>query len=131
MLSSILGENKKLISVDAQCVRSVSFWSCGTQTVESSIQNAYIHMIDSAQYFVYIEVIFSISFFSFLNKYFRINFLFQSLKMQLLKMGLEMHFIEELFVLVLIKKNFEFMLFYHYYRDFQMLMLFKRFFILL
>ncbi len=56
MLSSILGEEQKPIRVDAQCVRSVSFWSCGTRTVEHSIQNAYIHMIDSAQYFIYIEV---------------------------------------------------------------------------
>ncbi len=56
MLSSILGEEQKPIRVDAQCVRSVSFWSCGTRTVEHSIQNAYIHMIDSAQHFIYIEV---------------------------------------------------------------------------
>jgi phosphatidylserine/phosphatidylglycerophosphate/cardiolipin synthase-like enzyme len=56
MLRSILGEERKPIRVDAQCVRSVSFWSCGTRTVEHSIQNAYIHMIDSAQHFIYIEV---------------------------------------------------------------------------
>ncbi|CAF3996900.1 unnamed protein product [Rotaria sordida] len=61
MLSQILGENQKLIRVDAQCVRSVSFWSCGTRTVEHSIQNAYIHMIDSAQHFIYIENQFFIS----------------------------------------------------------------------
>ena len=56
MLNSILGEDRPAICVDAQCVRSVSFWSCGTQTIEHSIQNAYIHMIDSAQHFIYIEV---------------------------------------------------------------------------
>ncbi|UJR34309.1 hypothetical protein I4U23_021712 [Adineta vaga] len=61
MLDSILGEERKAISVDAQCVRSVSFWSCGTRTVEHSIQNAYIHMIDSAQHFIYIENQFFIS----------------------------------------------------------------------
>ena len=52
--------NDHLICVDAQCVRSVSFWSCGTRTIEHSIQNAYIHMIDNAQYFIYIEVLFFI-----------------------------------------------------------------------
>jgi hypothetical protein len=131
MLNSILGQNHKSIRVDAQCVRSVSFWSCGTTTVEHSIQNAYIHMIDSAQYFIYIEVI-TFNFIS-LKKclFFRINFLFQLLKMQQLKIVLVMHFIEELFERVLIKKNFEFMLFYHYYLDFQIQMLFKLFFILL
>jgi phospholipase D1/2 len=56
MLNSILGEGRESIRVDAQCVRSVSFWSCGTRTIEHSIQNAYIHMIDSAQHFIYIEV---------------------------------------------------------------------------
>lgn len=56
MLSEILGEKQKLICVDAQCVRSVSYWSCGTRTIEHSIQNAYIHMIDSAQHFIYMEV---------------------------------------------------------------------------
>jgi phospholipase D1/2 len=60
MLFSILGEERKPIRVDAQCVRSVSFWSCGTRTVEHSIQNAYLHMIDSAQHFIYMEVSFSI-----------------------------------------------------------------------
>jgi len=61
MLYSILGEERKPIRVDAQCVRSGSFWSCGTRTVEHSIQNAYIHMIDSAQHFIYIENQFFIS----------------------------------------------------------------------
>ena len=56
LLQSIVGEERKLVEVDAQCVRSVTFWSCGTRTVEHSIQNAYIHMIESAQYFIYIEV---------------------------------------------------------------------------
>jgi hypothetical protein len=133
MLSSILGEERKAIRVDAQCVRSASFWSCGTRTIEHSIQNAYIHMIDSAQHFIYIEVI-SKHFLFFKNENennFRINFLFQLLMMQQLKMVLVMHFIVGLFGLILIEKNFEFMLFYHYYRDFRMLMLFKQFFILL
>lgn len=31
-------------------------WSIGTQTIESSIQNAYIQMIDAAKYYIYIEV---------------------------------------------------------------------------
>lgn len=57
MLEKILGEERKAIRIDAQCVRSVSFWSCGTRTVEYSIQNAYIHMIESAQHFIYMEVI--------------------------------------------------------------------------
>ncbi|CAF0819823.1 unnamed protein product [Adineta steineri] len=61
MLTSILGEERKPICIDAQCVRSVSFWSCGTRTVEHSIQNAYIHMIDSAQHFIYIENQFFVS----------------------------------------------------------------------
>lgn len=56
LLQSIVGEERKLVEVDAQCVRSVTFWSCGTRTVEHSIQNAYIHMIESAQHFIYIEV---------------------------------------------------------------------------
>ena len=58
MLDEILGEERKPIVVDAQCVRSVSFWSCGVRTTEHSIQNAYIHMIESAQHFIYIEVSF-------------------------------------------------------------------------
>ncbi|CAF4617443.1 unnamed protein product, partial [Rotaria sp. Silwood2] len=61
MLSEILGENQKPIRVDAQCVRSAAFWSCGTYLEETSIQNAYIHMIDSAQHFIYIENQFFIS----------------------------------------------------------------------
>jgi phospholipase D1/2 len=60
MLFSILGEERKPIRVDAQCVRSVSSWSCGIRTVEHSIHDAYIHMIDSAQHFIYMEVRFSI-----------------------------------------------------------------------
>ncbi len=66
MLFSILGDEKKPIRVDAQCVRSVSPWSCGTRTIEHSIQNAYIHMIDSAQHFIYIEV--RLSTFKFFEK---------------------------------------------------------------
>ncbi|CAF1532412.1 unnamed protein product, partial [Adineta ricciae] len=61
VLNSILGEDRPAICVDAQCVRSVSFWSCGTQTIEHSIQNAYIRMIDNAQHFIYIENQFFIS----------------------------------------------------------------------
>ncbi|CAF3547959.1 unnamed protein product [Rotaria socialis] len=61
MLCEILGETQKPIHVDAQCVRSASFWSCGIRTIEHSIQNAYIHMIDSAQHFIYIENQFFIS----------------------------------------------------------------------
>ncbi len=38
------------------CVRSASFWSCGIRTVERSIQDAYIDMIDNAKHFIYIEV---------------------------------------------------------------------------
>ncbi|CAF1153090.1 unnamed protein product [Adineta ricciae] len=41
--------------VDAQCVRSVGTWSIGTRTIESSIQNAYLQMIDAAKYYIYIE----------------------------------------------------------------------------
>ena len=39
-----------------QCVRSVGSWSIGTKTIENSIQNAYIQMIDAAQHFIYLEV---------------------------------------------------------------------------
>ena len=63
MLRSIVGDDEGLIRVDAQCVRSVSFWSCGIRTVEHSIQNAYVHMIESAQYYIYIEVKFSFFYF--------------------------------------------------------------------
>jgi len=41
--------------VEAQCVRSVGPWSAGTRTVESSIQSAYLQMIDGARHFIYIE----------------------------------------------------------------------------
>ncbi|CAF1500960.1 unnamed protein product [Rotaria sp. Silwood1] len=43
------------LKVDAQCVRSVGPWSAGTKTIESSIQNAYIQMIDAAKHYIYIE----------------------------------------------------------------------------
>jgi hypothetical protein len=39
-----------------QCVRSVGPWSVGASIIESSIQNAYIQMIDAAQHYIYIEV---------------------------------------------------------------------------
>ena len=55
-LQSIVGDERKLIEVDAQCLRSGSFWSCGTRTVEHSIQNAYLHLIENAEHFIYIEV---------------------------------------------------------------------------
>lgn len=55
MFNLILGE-KQPICVDAQCVRSVSYWSAGVRFIEHSIQDAYVHMIDSAQHFIYIEV---------------------------------------------------------------------------
>ncbi|CAF1549028.1 unnamed protein product [Rotaria magnacalcarata] len=45
----------KPFHVDAQCVRSVGPWSIGTKSVENSIQNAYIQMIDAAKHFIYIE----------------------------------------------------------------------------
>ncbi|CAF1294151.1 unnamed protein product [Rotaria sordida] len=54
-LRSILPEDRPPIRIDAQCVRSASFWSCGIRTVERSVANAYIHMIDNAQHFIYIE----------------------------------------------------------------------------
>ena len=31
-------------------------WSAGTKTIEASIQNAYVQMIDAAQHYIYIEV---------------------------------------------------------------------------
>ncbi|CAF3982782.1 unnamed protein product [Rotaria sordida] len=55
MLYKILGEERKPICVDAQCVRSISYWSCGVRDIECSIQNAYIDMIYNAQHFIYIE----------------------------------------------------------------------------
>ncbi len=58
LLRSILPDNRPPICVDAQCVRSASFWSCGIRTIERSIQDAYIHMIDNAKHFIYIEVCF-------------------------------------------------------------------------
>ncbi|CAF4509501.1 unnamed protein product [Rotaria sp. Silwood2] len=54
-LRSILPDDRPPIRIDAQCVRSASFWSCGISTVEQSIENAYIHMIENAQHFIYIE----------------------------------------------------------------------------
>ncbi|CAF1160764.1 unnamed protein product [Rotaria sp. Silwood1] len=54
-LRSILPDDRPPIRVDAQCVRSASFWSCGICTVERSVENAYIHMIENAQHFIYIE----------------------------------------------------------------------------
>ncbi|CAF3548315.1 unnamed protein product [Rotaria sp. Silwood1] len=47
-------ENKPF-RVNAQCVRSVGLWSARMKTPESSIQNAYIQMIDAAKHFIYIE----------------------------------------------------------------------------
>ncbi|CAF1283973.1 unnamed protein product [Rotaria sp. Silwood1] len=41
--------------VNAQCVRSVGPWSAKTKSMELSIQNAYIQMIDAAKHFIYIE----------------------------------------------------------------------------
>ncbi|CAF4844628.1 unnamed protein product [Rotaria sp. Silwood1] len=61
MLSDILGEKQKPMRVDAQCVRSAAGWSCGIDFEESSIQNAYIDMIENAQYFIYIENQFFVS----------------------------------------------------------------------
>ncbi|CAF4634970.1 unnamed protein product [Rotaria sp. Silwood1] len=45
----------KPFHVQSQCVRSVGPWSVGMKTVEFSIQNAYIRMIDVAKYYIYIE----------------------------------------------------------------------------
>lgn len=39
-----------------QCVRSVGPWSAGTRTIETSILNAYMQMVDAALYYIYIEV---------------------------------------------------------------------------
>ncbi|CAF3549919.1 unnamed protein product [Rotaria sp. Silwood1] len=41
--------------VNAQCVRSVGPWSVRTKSMESSIHNTYIQMIDAAKHFIYIE----------------------------------------------------------------------------
>ncbi|CAF3979043.1 unnamed protein product, partial [Rotaria sp. Silwood2] len=41
--------------VNAQCVRSVGPWSVKTKSVESSIHNTYIQMIDAAKHYIYIE----------------------------------------------------------------------------
>jgi phospholipase D1/2 len=41
--------------VNAQCVRSVGPWSIGTKIIESSIQNAYLQMIDAAEHYIYME----------------------------------------------------------------------------
>ena len=56
IFQTIIGNNRPIIEVDAQCVRSTSFWSCGTRIIEHSIQDAYLHLIDSAQHYIYIEV---------------------------------------------------------------------------
>ncbi|UJR30086.1 hypothetical protein I4U23_017627 [Adineta vaga] len=45
----------KPFKVDAQCVRSGARWSLGTKIIETSIQNAYIQMIDAAKHYIYIE----------------------------------------------------------------------------
>ncbi|CAF1390508.1 unnamed protein product, partial [Didymodactylos carnosus] len=47
--------DSKPFQVNAQFVRSVGPWSCGTKTIEASIQNAYIQLIGEAQHFIYIE----------------------------------------------------------------------------
>lgn len=39
-----------------QIIRSVGQWSAGTSQTEESIHNAYISLIEKADYFIYIEV---------------------------------------------------------------------------
>ncbi|UJR32480.1 hypothetical protein I4U23_019942 [Adineta vaga] len=51
----ILPNDRSPIRIDAQCVRSASYWSCGIESVERSIHDAYIHMIENAQHYIYIE----------------------------------------------------------------------------
>ncbi|CAF0767503.1 unnamed protein product [Adineta ricciae] len=55
MLQAILPGDRPPVRIDAQCVRSASFWSCGIEKVERSIHTAYIHMIENAEHFIYIE----------------------------------------------------------------------------
>ena len=56
ILQAILPDNRLPVRIDAQCVRSAAFWSCGIEKVERSIHTAYIHMIEKAEHFIYIEV---------------------------------------------------------------------------
>ncbi|CAF1211187.1 unnamed protein product, partial [Adineta ricciae] len=51
----------KPFKVDIQCVRSGTEWSLGTKTTETSIQNAYVQMIDAAKHYIYIENQFFVS----------------------------------------------------------------------
>ncbi|CAF4014666.1 unnamed protein product [Adineta steineri] len=55
LLRSILPDNRPPICIDAQCIRSSSYWSSGIRTVEHSSENAYVDMINNAQHFIYIE----------------------------------------------------------------------------
>ena len=66
-----------------QCVRSCGHWSIGTSTSESSIQNAYLQMIEAAKRYIYIEVkLFKTKIDRLYGKLFdfRINFLLPSIK---------------------------------------------------
>ncbi|CAF0944426.1 unnamed protein product [Didymodactylos carnosus] len=56
--------NTKPFQIDAQCVRSVGPWSCRTKTIETSVANAYIKLIDTAKHFIYMENQFFISIFN-------------------------------------------------------------------
>ncbi len=67
-----------------QCVRSVGPWSIGTKIIESSIQNAYLQMIDAAEHYIYMEVCEEEKRKQKEeNNHFRINFLLQLPMMQL------------------------------------------------
>ena len=48
-------------SCDCQVIRSASTWSLGLEETESSIYEAYLHLIDDASHFIYIENQFFVS----------------------------------------------------------------------
>ncbi len=49
------------IKMSCQCLRSLSYWSGGLKNTETSILNAYYHLIEKSEYYIYIENQFFIS----------------------------------------------------------------------
>ena len=47
--------------MSCQCLRSLSYWSGGLKNTETSILNAYYHLIEKSEYYIYIENQFFIS----------------------------------------------------------------------
>ncbi|ODN06603.1 Phospholipase D1 [Orchesella cincta] len=58
---SVFFQKGKFEKVSCQVIRSVSQWSAGVQTIEDSIQQAYVDSIHNAKHYIYIENQFFIS----------------------------------------------------------------------